>query len=147
VAEALDSVQQTVEKIDANISILDEKRKNIAELDAIIQANKAREHTIVKLKLRDGKAFEAYRDNLMHTPGSVFCHMFSSDVWQPSEDGAYHFDRPSEYFERIIEYAESGKLSYKGLNERQKKALEENVNYFFPKPAETVPPIPAAEST
>ena len=127
-------MQQTVEKIDSTVRALDEERKNILELDAIISENLKK--TRVKIKLSDGKQFEAYKENLVHTPGSVFCAMFETNFWKPHEDGAYHFDRPSECFERIIEYAESGKISYKGLNDEQRSILEDNMQFFFPQAAD-----------
>lgn len=121
-----------MEKIDNSIRTLDEKRRNILELDSIITENLKK--TIVKIKLSDGKQFEAYKENLVRTPGSVFCAMFESDFWRPQEDGAYHFDRPSECFERIIEYAESGRISYKGLSDDERGILEDNMQFFFPRP-------------
>ena len=49
---------------------------------------------------------------------------------QPEEDGAYFIDRSHKYFEVILEYLRTGKLSISHLNREQKDNLQHELDYY-----------------
>ena len=123
-------------RLDDKISLLNKKQHHIEEMNEIMKRNQEKTKDIIRLNLR-GKIFEAHKETLLNVDGSYFYGMLSSGQWFPDYYDAYFIDRPSDGFERILEYLSSGRLSYAGLNAYEIDCVRDNLDYFILSPAPT----------
>ena len=136
IESSTDLVQNLLYRLDEKISLLNAKQNQIEEMNQMMKRNQERTKEIIRLNLR-GCIFETYRETLLKVEGSYFYGMLSSGQWFPDYHGAYFIDRPSEGFERILEYLNTGKLSFAGLSAYEIDCIRDNLDYFILSPAQT----------
>eukprot|EP01129_Flabellula_baltica_P007657 TRINITY_DN2991_c0_g1_i1.p1 TRINITY_DN2991_c0_g1~~TRINITY_DN2991_c0_g1_i1.p1 ORF type:complete len:343 (+),score=69.68 TRINITY_DN2991_c0_g1_i1:20-1048(+) len=84
-----------------------------------------------KVKLNvGGTVFMTSKKTLVSREASYFYGLLSSEFWGPDEDGEYFIDRDPIVFDRVLNYMRYGYLDMKGLSDREKDMLREDMDYY-----------------
>lgn len=83
----------------------------------------------LRLNIR-GRAFEVPRETMLRFSDTYFSALLSGR-WQPDRDGAYFIDRPSEGFDRILEYLRSGRLRLEGADGYEERCVYDTLEYLL----------------
>lgn len=84
--------------------------------------------SIVKINV-DGDVFHVAPETLTKHPTSKLAKMLSGEAKVPRIDGAYFFDRTSNYFKDLLEFMRDGKLVELEIGDLREELLEEAVYY------------------
>jgi len=137
--QIVDDVLKVHEDIDERLKLVEEKEKQLAKLNVIMEERCKSAKTKITLDV-GGKKFSSAKSTLLRFEGTYFHAMLSSDHWQPDEDGSYFIDRNPKYFGLILDYLRTGELNMKNLELHEVEQLEKDFDYFqlkFPSPLDS----------
>lgn len=86
VSESISVCLKFTQALDAAISEVEEKVKQLRELEARVQIHSEQQKNRVILDV-GGEIFATCKDNFMKFPNSYFYGMFNSGVWKPDDEG------------------------------------------------------------